>query len=382
MTIPGFVAKNAFRNKRRSLLTLLSIGFSLLLLTLLISIYRGFYLSEGSPESALRLMSRHRVSLNFWLPGYYREKIRAVPGVLRVVPENWFGGLYKDDKPENMFAQFGVDPQEYFQVFKDLSVPPDQLEAWQKDRAGAAVNRKLAEKHGWKLGDRIVIKGSIYELNLELNLRAIFDGENAWNMLLYNQAYVEEAIPRVKGISGMYAILIDKPASATRISREIDDMFHNSPMPTRTETEKAFTLGFVAMMGNVKAFILSIASAVVFAILLVSGNTMAMSIRERIREVAVLRTLGFTRQVILGMFVSEAVALSLLGGLLGSSLAGALLAMAAKGPMGDFFVGVRVTGSVLLVGLAVAALIGFVSAFVPSYRASRLNIVDGLRHIG
>lgn len=382
MTLTTFVAKNAFRNRRRSILTVLSISFSLLLLTTLMAIWRGFYIDQGSSESALRLATRHRVSLNFAMPSYYREKIRSVPGVVHVVPENWFGGQYKDNRPENEFAQFGTDPEEYFKVFKEFRIPQEQLEAWQKDRAGAAVVRKLADRYGWKIGDRIVIKGSIYPINLELNIRAIFDGEETWNMVLFNQAYVEEAVPRAKGISGMFAILIDSPESATHVSKVIDDMFHNSPVPTRTETEKAFALAFVAMMGNVKAFILSISAAVVFAILLVSANTMAMSIRERIREVAVLRTLGFTAQSILGMFVAEAVTLSLLGGLLGALASSGLLSAAANSPMGDFFVGVRVTGSVLLVGLSVAALIGFLSAFIPSYRASRLNIVDGLRHIG
>jgi putative ABC transport system permease protein len=157
MTLSRFVTKNAFRNKRRSILTVLSIAFSLLLLTLMMTIWRAFYLDEGSAESAERLVVRHRVSLSFSLPGFYREKIRAVPGVVAVVPVSWFGGIYKDQKPENFFAQFGTDPDEFFKVFRDVHMPDDQKIAWQRDRQGVIVDDTLAEKYGWKLGDRIVL---------------------------------------------------------------------------------------------------------------------------------------------------------------------------------------------------------------------------------
>jgi putative ABC transport system permease protein len=376
------VIKNAFRNKRRSILTIISISFSLLLLTLLMTIWRAFYLDEASADSALRLITRHRVSLNFSMPAFYREKIRKIPGVVNVVPLNFFGGIYKDEKPENWFQQFGTDPEEYFKVYREQRVTPEQLTTWQRDRAGAAVTRKLAQKYGWKLGDRVILKGTIYAMNLELNIRAIIELEDTWNALLYNQTYVEEAISWAKGRAGSFAIFIDAPESATSVAQAVDSMFHNALEPTRTETEKAFVLGFVNMLGNVKAFILSIALAVVFAILLVSANSMAMSIRERVREVAVLKTLGFTRQRILTMFVAEAVVLSALGGALGAWAAKGMLKMAASSSMGDYFAGIQVTGSTFLAGLSVAALIGFISAFVPSYRASRLNIVDGLRHVG
>ena len=168
MTLTRFVTKNAFRNKRRSILTVLSIAFSLLLLTLMMTIWRGFYLDQGSAESAERLVVRHRVSLTFSLPGYYREKIRALPGVVAVVPVSWFGGIYKDQKPENFFAQFGTDPDEFFKVYRDLQLPPEQVTAWQRDRQGVIVDQPLAKKYGWKLGDRIVLQGTIYPVNLEL----------------------------------------------------------------------------------------------------------------------------------------------------------------------------------------------------------------------
>ncbi len=382
MTLTRFVTKNAFRNKRRSILTVLSIAFSLLLLTLMMTIWRSFYLDEGSAESSERLVVRHRVSLTFTLPGYYREKIRAVPGVVSVVPVSWFGGVYKDQKPENFFARFGTDPDEFFKTFRDVSMPEDQIKAWQRDRQGVIVDDSLATKYGWKLGDRIVIQGDIYPVNLELYVRGIFHSNPDDKAVYFNSKYVEEAVPFFKGQAGTFSILAATPADVTKVASAVDDMFRNSPQPTKSESEKAFGLEFVAMMGNVKAFILSICSAVVFATLLVSANTMAMSIRERTREVAVLKTLGFTRNSVLGLFVSEAVALSLVGGLIGAGLGWFLVYGLTHSPQFVSFFELRVTPGIGLAALLVSGLVGLLSAALPSYHASQINIVDGLRHIG
>ena len=382
MTLTRFVTKNAFRNKRRSTLTVLSIAFSLLLLTLMMTIWRAFYLDQGSAESAERLVVRHKVSLTFTLPGFYREKIRAIPGVVAVVPVSWFGGVYKDQKPENFFAQFGTDPEEFFKVFRDIQMPADQVQAWQRDRQGVIVDDSLAKKYGWKLGDRIVLQRNIYPVDLELYIRGIFHSEPDNKSVYFNAKYVEEAVSFFKGQAGTYSILVDSPQDVSRVAGNIDEMFRNSPQPTKAESEKAFGLEFVAMMGNVKAFILSICGAVVFATLLVSANTMAMSIRERTREVAVLKTLGFTREGILGLFVSEAVALSLAGGAIGASLAFGLIYMATHSPQFVSFFELRMTFGIWSVALATAGLVGLLSSAVPSYHASKINIVEGLRHIG
>jgi putative ABC transport system permease protein len=381
MTLSRFVSKNAFRNKRRSILTVLSIAFSLLLLTLMMTIWRAFYLDEGSAESAERLVVRHRVSLTFNLPGFYREKIRAVPGVVAVAPVSWFGGIYKDQKPENFFAQFGTDPEDFFNVYRDIQIPADQLKAWQRDRQGVIVDDTLAKKYGWKLGDRIVLQGTIYPIDLELYVRGIFSSYPDDKAVYFNAKYVEEAVDFFKGRAGTFSILADSPGDVSRIASAVDDMFHNSPQPTKTESEKAFGLEFVAMLGNVKAFILMICSAVVFATLLVSANTMAMSIRERTREVAVLKTLGFTRQSVLGLFVSEAVALALAGGVIGVALAYFLIYSVSHSPYMSFY-NLKVTVGMWAAALFVSALVGLVSSLLPSYHASQVNIVDGLRHIG
>jgi len=383
MTLTRFVTKNAFRNKRRSLLTLLSIGFSLLLLTVMMTIWRAFYMSEGTAESAQRLIVRHKVSLGNFLPISYREKIRSTPGVKQVVNETWFGGIYKDSKPENFFAQFGTDPDELFKVMKDFSIPQDQLEAWQKDRAGCIVASDLAEKHGWKIGDRIYLKGTIFPFDLDLTVRGIYTPVPGWSALYFNNTYIDEGYPRVKGLVGFYGVLADSPDAVPQVAKAIDAAFRNSDRPTKTESEKAFQLSWIAMLGNVKAFILSICAAVVFATLLVSANTMAMSIRERTREVALMKTLGFTRGTVLGLFVSESASLAAIAGLLGALAASALIAAMAASPMGgQFLQNVRITLPTMLIAVLVGAAVGLVSSFVPAYNASRRNIVEGLRHIG
>jgi len=382
MTLTRFVTKNAFRNKRRSILTVLSIAFSLLLLTLMMTIWRGAYLDPGSAESAQRLWVRHRVSLSFSLPSYYREKIRAIPGVGAIVPVSWFQGIYKDQKPENFFPRFGTDPEEFFKVFRDMQMPDDQVKAWQRDRQGVIVDDTLAKKYGWKLGDRIFIQGDIYPVNLELIVRGIFHSTPDNQSVYFNAKYVEEAVSWFKGQAGTFSVIADSPADVSKVSSAVDDMFRNSPQPTKTETEKAFGLEFVAMYGNLKAFILGICSAVVFATLLVSANTMAMTIRERTREVAVLKTLGFARRSILGLFVSEAVALALAGGILGVGMGQVLVYGITHSPQFVSFFPLQVTPAIWAVAMLTSGLVGLLSSAIPSYHASQINIVDGLRHIG
>jgi putative ABC transport system permease protein len=383
MTLSGFIVRNTFRNKRRSVLTLISISFSLLLLTLMISIWRSFYVDQVAPEAARRLIIRDRVSLAFFLPAYYRDKIRSIPGVVAVAPITWFGGRYIDDRPVHFFAQFATDPDEYLKVASDKIVPPDQLKAWQQDRAGALVDVTLANKYGWKIGDRITLQGTIFEVNPELTIRAIYQRNPPQNALYFNTKYLEEAVPWFKGQAGWYSTQIGSSGDVARVSGEIDDMFRNSPLQTKTESEKAFQLGFVASLGNVKAFILGICGAVVFTIMLVSANTMAMSVRSRTREVAVLKTIGFTRQRVLSIFVSESVALAVAGGILGILVAIPVIWWLTRSFIAlGVPLAMKVNWQTAGLSLLVALTLGLVSGYLPAFNASRMNIVDGLRHIG
>ena len=383
MTLSGFIVRNTFRNKRRSVLTLVSISFSLLLLTLMISIWRSFYVDQVAPEAARRLIIRDRVSLAFFLPAYYRDKIRSIPGVVAVAPITWFGGRYIDDRPAHFFAQLATDPDEYLKVASDKIVPPDQLKAWQQDRAGALVDVTLANKYGWKIGDRITLQGTIFEVNPELTIRAIYHRDPPQNALYFNTKYLEEAVPWFKGQAGWYSTQIGSSGDVARVSGEIDDMFRNSPLQTKTESEKAFQLGFVASLGNVKAFILGICGAVVFTIMLVSANTMAMSVRSRTREVAVLKTIGFTRQRVLSIFVSESVALAVAGGVLGILVAIPVIWWLTRSFIAlGVPLAMKVNWQTAGLSLLVALTLGLVSGYLPAFNASRMNIVEGLRHIG
>jgi len=383
MTLGSFIVRNTFRNKRRSLLTMISISFSLLLLTMMICIWRSFYVDQVAPEASRRLIIRDRVSLAFFLPAFYREKIRAVPGITSVVPLTWFGGRYIDDRPEHFFAQLATDPEEYLKVASDKIMPPEQLKAWQHDRAGAIVDVTLANKYGWKLGDKLTLQANIFPTNLDLTIRGIYHRDPPQNALYFDAKYLEEAVPWFKGQAGWYAAQVDSPEHVAEASHQIDSMFHNSPLQTKTESEKAFQLGFIASLGNVKAFILSICGAVMFTIMLVSANTMAMSVRSRTREVAVLKTLGFTRQGVLSIFVSESVALSLAGGILG-----VLVAVPVITGLTHRFIGLgipldmKIKGPTVALSLVVAVVLGIVSGYLPAYKASRMNIVEALRHIG
>jgi len=381
MTFTRFVTRSAFRNRLRSLLTVSSIAFSLLLLSVMLTLWRSFYIDKGAPDSALRIMTRHKVSLANFLPIYYRDKIRTVPGVLHVVPMTWFGGKYIDDKPANFFAQFATDPEEYFDVAADKIMPPEQLAAWKKDRAGCVVDANLAKKHNWKIGDRITLQGTIFPTNLDLTLRGIYTIDPPLSNLYFHAKYLEESVSWFKDSAGFYFTRVDTAENMPKAAHAIDDMFHSTPVPTKSESEQAFRLDFIATLGNVKAFILSICGAVVFTMLLVSANTMAMSIRERTREVAVLRTLGFTRERIFQLLLSEALAIALIGGLAGVALATLIIGALSRPGIG-MPVSMHMTSATALVVMLVAALVGVTSAVIPSYRASRLHIVDALRHIG
>jgi putative ABC transport system permease protein len=381
MTFTRFVTRSAFRNRLRSGLTVASIAFSLLLLSVMLTLWRSFYIDKGAPDNALRIMTRHKVSLANFLPIYYRDKIRSVPGVVHVVPMTWFGGKYIDNRPANFFSQFATDPDEYFDVAADKIIPADQMAAWKKDRAGCVADADLARKHHWKIGDRITLQGTIFPTNLELTLRGIYTIDPPNSNLYFHAKYLEESVPWFKDQAGFYFTRVDAPQNMPGVARAIDTMFHSTPVPTKSESEQAFRLDFIATLGNVKAFILGICGAVTFTMLLVCANTMAMSIRERTREVAVLRTLGFTRERIFKLLLSESVTIALIGGLLGVLVATALIGLLSRPGIG-VPVSMHMTAATAAVVILVAALVGLASGVLPSYRASHLHIVDALRHIG
>ncbi len=381
MTLSDFVRKSAFRNRRRSLLTVMSIAVSILLLTVLMTIWHSFYIEQGPPDTALRLMTRHRVSLTFFLPIYYADKIRSISGVTHVAPVTFYMGRYIDDRPEHFFPSFATDPNLYMDVAADKVVDPEELKAWKADRTGALVDEHLAAKHGWKVGDRVRLTGTYFEANLDLTIRALYTIEPANDALYFNKEYLEEQETWLKGHCSFLFTRVRAPEDVSRVAASIDDMFRNSPNPTRSESEQNFRLDFLKMVGNIKAFILTIAGAVTFAILLVTGNTMAMSIRERTRELAVMRTLGFTRTHILLVLLGESVTMGIVGGGLGIAGALVLLKSVSLSRPGVPAL-VHVSYTTMLAAVFVSAVVGAVSALWPSLSVARKSIVDGLRYIG
>ncbi|HEV2177786.1 MAG TPA: ABC transporter permease [Terriglobia bacterium] len=378
------ILKNCWRNRRRTILTIASVGVSLCLLGVLMAIYHAFYFSDPAPAESLRLVTRNRVSLALPLPQFYGEKIKQIPGVRDVEIEQWFGGQYIDDRPEHMFARMAVQPDKFFGIYGEVQMPENQKKAFQQERTACIAGRELAEKYHWNLGDKITLKGDIFPYNMELTLRGIFDSpDNAFmaRTLFFNREYLEQSMPvSRRGRAGTFAILAASTDDVPRIGAAVDSMFRNSPVETKTETESAFALSFVAFLGNVKAILLLVCAAVTFTMLLVSANTIAMSVRERVREVGVLKTLGYTRQTILGIILGEAVAVSLAGAALGLLLASVMtIGVRSMPTFNAQLETLSIAPSVAVLLLAVAAAIGLVSAFIPAYNASRISIVEALR---
>jgi putative ABC transport system permease protein len=375
------VLKNSWRNKRRTTLTIASIGISMCLLGVMIAMFHAFYLSDPSPAQALRLVTRNRVSFTVFIPRGYQAKIERVPGVRLVTVSNYFGGIYKDDRdPKNQFARFGVEPEKLFRIFGEFQIPEDQRLAFEHDRTGCVVGRDLANLFHFQVGDKILLTGNIFPGEYEFTVRGIFDSPRSSQLMYFNEEYIEQMQnERFRGNVIMYYTLIDSPANSARVAKDIDALFANSTAQTKTETSQAFAVGFLAQLGNIKMFLIGISAAVMFTILLVSANTMAMSARERVREVGILKTLGFTPASILGMILGEACAISIAGGAIGYLISTLLMRGVAKSPFGPYLSFHAFELPVALACVAAAAVIGLMSSLVPALGASRTSIVEALR---
>ncbi len=376
------IFKNTLRNKRRSILTILSIAASLCLLGFLLAVYNMFYFEGTGEQQALRLIVRNRVSLARPLARSYQARIAQVPGVVQATIFQWFGGVYKDARdPANFFGRFAVEPEKFLQVYPDYKVPPEEYKAFLSERSSCIVGRKLAKRHDFKIGQRVTLVGDIFPVTLNLIIRGIYDSERDNENMVFHYDYLNESLSGgMKDTVSTFILRMASPDDATRISQAVDAMFRNAPLQTKTETERAFELSFLSFLGNVKAFLFSICAAITFTVLLVSGNTMAMTVRERIKEVGILKTLGFTNGKILSILLGESVLISLLGGIVGLALTVLLCAWMREMPstMADM-TRLRTPAWVLTTSLAVAVVIGFVSSIIPAYSASRRPIIEAMR---
>jgi putative ABC transport system permease protein len=373
------VLANLRRHKLRTLLTILGVALATFLFASLRSVVTT--LNAGAEvASASRMVVQHATAIVFPLPMSYRERLAAVPGVEAVTWANWFGGTYGDGK--TFFAQYAVDPESYLAMYPEVSVPPEQLDAWLHERTAALVGKGLMQIFGWHVGQDVTLRGSIFPGDWTFTIRGVYTPKvRAFDdrSFIFRYDYLYEHTDH-RATPGWYILRLSDPALAPTVAQTIDATFRNSSDPTKTGTEKAFNQGFITMWGNVRFLMNSIGMAVVFAILMVTANAMMMTARERTGEVAVLKTIGFTDRTLFLLVMVEAGLITLTGAVLG--LGGAKLLYASAEFTGfGMLPGFDVTAGTLVLGFAIAVVLALASGIAPALRAARLPIVQALRHV-
>jgi putative ABC transport system permease protein len=384
MFFPLLVLRNAFRHKLRTTLTIVGIVVAIAAFGMLRTIVDAWYAGANASSSA-RLVTRSSVSLVFALPLNYAQKIRQIDGVTGVGWANWFGGVYVSER--NFFPQFAIS-ESYLDLYPEFVLPDDQRRAFLADRVGAIAGRKLADKYGWKVGDQIPLRGTIYPGTWTFNLRGIYDGAEEGtdtSTFFFHFAYLNESIkkqyPGRGDQAGVFIESLRNADDAAPVSSAIDATFRNSLAETLTETEKAFQLGFVAMSEAILLAIQAVSYVVIVIIMAVMANTMAMTARERYGEYATFKALGFSNGFVGMLIFAESLGISLLGGLLGAAATFPLADVFAS-TVGSILAGFKVSRETVMLQLLAALVIGVVAAAIPAWRAARVHIVDGLRAIG
>lgn len=373
------VLANLRRHKWRTALTVASVALALFLFASLQTVVTTIA-AAAHFGSARRLVSTNATGIVFPLPLSYANRLQAIPGVEAVSYANWFGGRYGDGK--RFFAQFAVDAESYLELYPEIGLPEDQKQAWLRERSSAIVGARLMQIFGWRLGQDITVQGTIFPGDWTFTIRGVYTPSDKVindDMLIFRHDYLEERLGR-PGMAGWYVLRIDDPDNAARIAKTIDDQFRNSRSPTKSGTEQAFNASFATMWGNVSLLMGTIGMAVVFAILLVTANAMMMSVRERTREVAILKTIGYRDATLFGLVMLEAGVIAFAGGLLG--LGGAkLLYRATNFNAAGFLPGFDVTAGTLAWGGAIALVLMLASGVYPAMRAARLPVVRALRQV-
>jgi len=374
-----FIFRNLFRKKTRTILTIGSIAVALFLFGLLVTIETA--LNAGVDVAGVdRLIVRNKISLIMPLPLSYQERLRQMDHVSEATFATWFGAIYQE--PKNFFPQFAIDTATYRSVFPEYEVSDTEWQGFLADQEGAVVGRVTADRFGWEVGDRIPLQATIWTGTWEFNIRAIYDGSRAGDdesQFWFHWKYLEERRQFGKGTVGWYTVKIDDPDHAVAVSRTVDDRFANSAWETSTETEQAFAAGFAKQIGNIRMLILSIGAVVLFTLLLVTGNAMAMAVRERVPELGVLKTLGFGDRTVLFLVLAESLVIALVGGTIGIGLA-KLFTMGGDPTGGMLPVFYLSTGDMAL-GIAIALFVGIAAGSIPALTAMNLRIVDALRRV-
>jgi putative ABC transport system permease protein len=380
MKFLSLLRANLFRKKMRFILTIGSFAVALCLFGLLATIKNSF---SGNLDvaGADRLVVINRTSIIQSLPLSYDDKIRRIPGVKEVSFANWFGGVYQDER--NFFPQFAIDTDNQRKVFPEFAIPDDQWQAFVNDRQAAIAGAATAKRFGWKVGDRIPIKGTFLGGVWEFNLVGIYHGTRQADdetQFWFHWKRLDEQVPaQYKGHVGWYTVKIDKPDDALRITRAIDTEFANSPFETHTDTEKAFAAGWIKQFGNIQFLIMAIGTVVFFTLLLVTGNTMAIAVRERTAELAVYKAVGYSDRFILLFVLFESLLIALIGGVLGLATAKGLTLLGdpTRGLLYAFYL----PGKAIVAGLFVTLAVGAASGILPAIGAMRLRVVDALRRV-
>ncbi len=385
MHVLKLIFKNSFRHKLRTFLTVLGVSIAILAFGLLRTVISAWYAGVEA-SSASRLVTRNAISLVFPLPLSYKEKIRQVDGVKSVSYGTWFGGLYIDEK--HFFANYAVEAQNYLAIYPEIIIPPDQRAAFDRDRKAAVAGRKLADRHGWKIGDTVTLRGTIFPGTWDFVIRGIYQGRDRnvdetafffhWEYL--NEAMKKTAPGRADHV-GWYMVEVDSPNIAAEVSLRIDAMFKNSLAETLTETEKAFNLGFISMTEAILVVIQLVSYVVILIIMAVVANTMAMTARERIGEYAVFKTLGFGGFHVAGLIFGESLFITMTGALIGILLTFPAADIFVR-ELGSYFPIFNVEKKTIYLDLIAACFVGTSAALFPTWRALKIRIADGLRRVG
>ncbi|OLB05452.1 MAG: hypothetical protein AUH14_08755 [Candidatus Rokubacteria bacterium 13_2_20CM_69_15_1] len=373
------ILSGLLRKKIRTGLTAGSFAVALFLFAIL-AVVRGAFQQGVDVAGADRLVVLNRVSIIQPLPLAYRDRLARIPGVTQVTFANWFGGVYQDER--NFFPQFAIDRETYRQMFPEFVVPDAEWQAFLADREGAIVGEALAERFTWKVGDRIPIRGTIFPGTWEFNIRGVYRGQRVQDdtsQFWFRWDYLDERKSFAKGFVGWYTVRIADPDAAVRLVKTIDELFANSPSETRTDTEKAFAASWVKQMGNIQLLLLSIGSVVFFTLLLVAGNTMAIAVRERTRELAVLKAVGFSNGFVLTLVIAETLVVAAVGGGVGLGLA--KLFTLRGDPTGGLLPFFYLPPSVIILGAALALAVGLMAGILPALSAAKLRVVDALRRV-
>ena len=377
------VWRNLMRRKIRTFITLLTIVIGFLLFGLLMAIRAAFTLGV-EVAGADRLVMIHKVSFIQLLPLSYQARIATVEGVSGVTHQTWLGAYYQE--PVNFFANIAVDPEAFLAIYPEVEVPPDQVKAWVANRTGAIIGVDLAARFGWKIGDRIPMQGTFFRppdgRPWEFTVAGIYASSARGfdkTQLFFNYRYLEETVQEARGSVGWYVIRVADPARADQLANRIDSLFANSPAETKTATEKAFVQAFAKQIGDIGTIMMAISGVALLFILLITGNTMAQSIRERTSELGVLKTLGFSHGRILSLVLLESTLIALLGGGIGLLIAWGITSMGD--PTGGFLPAFYLPTRDLLLGIVMVLVLGLATGILPALQAGRLKIVDALRRI-